>query len=125
MGRCRWSSGPRVWLGIGLDAPEIAPADLLRFDASLAIAKPFACEARVECRRIEGGPHAMTTHVGPLETLPAAYAAIFGRLGSITGYRAVGLPVIELYRTASLGSLGTVEQTDIYLPLERIWGGAP
>lgn len=111
--------GPRVWLGIGHDAPIATPPEHLRFDAALVVPAPFEPDNRVGYQELAGGEFAVTTHTGSLETLPAAYATIFPRVVALPGYRLIGLPAIEIYHSASVDTPLPLNQTDIYLPVAK------
>jgi AraC family transcriptional regulator len=109
--------GPPVWMGIGHDAPGTTPPERLRFDAALVVPGPFAPEGNIGHQLLPGGPFAVTTHAGPYETLPAAYGAIFPRLTSLTGYRLVGLPAVEIYHTTRVNVQYRLNHTDLCLPV--------
>ena len=110
--------GPPVWMGIGHDAPGTTPPEQLRFDAALVVPGPFAPEGRIAYQLLPGGPFAVTTHAGPYETLPAAYAAIFPRLLALPGYQLVGLPAVEIYHTTRVNVRYRLNHTDLCLPVE-------
>lgn len=107
----------RVWLGIGHDAPISTPPDKLRFDAALVVPGPFAPEGRVGYQLLPGGHFAVTTHVGPYDTLPVAYSAIFPRLVNLPGFQIVGLPAVEIYHTTRVKVKYDLNHTDICLPV--------
>jgi AraC family transcriptional regulator len=109
--------GPPVWMGIGHDAPGTTPPERLRFDAALVVPGPFASEGNVGHQLLPGGPFAVTTHVGPYETLPAAYGAIFPRLLALPGYQLVGLPAVEIYHTTRVNVRHRLNHTDVCLPV--------
>lgn len=111
--------GPRVWLGIGHDAPITTPPEHLRFDAALVAPGPFEPDGQIGYQKLAGAEFAVTTHAGSFETLPAAYAAIFPRVTALPGYRMIGLPVVEIYHSASVNTQLRLNQTDIYLPVAR------
>lgn len=120
----RWASrhnltGPRIWMGIGHDAPIATAPDQLRFDAALVVPGPFEPSGSIGYQLLSGGPHAVTTHAGPYETLGAAYAKIFPRLASFTDYDPVGLPALEVYHTAKVNVRLALNHTDICLPMRR------
>ena len=120
----RWAarrrlSPPRIWAGIGHDAPIATPPDKLRFDAALVVPGPFEPHGMVGCQLLAGGPHAVTTHVGPYETLGRAYAEIFPRLAAFKDYDFVGLPVLEVYHAARISVRFALNHTDICLPMRR------
>ena len=104
-------------MGIGHDAPGTTPAGRLRFDAALVVPEPFAPEGEIAYQRFSGGPFAVTTHAGPYDTLPRAYAAIFPRLLALCGYRLIGLPAVEIYHTTRVNVRYRLNHTDLCLPV--------
>ena len=110
--------GPRVWMGIGHDAPSITPPEALRFDAALVVADPFDADADVVHRVLPGGDFALTTHVGSYATLPAAYGVIMGRLLDHARWTPRGLPVVEVYHTAQVSVRSAINHTDLCLPVD-------
>ncbi len=110
--------GPRVWMGIGHDAPGTTPPERLRFDAALVVPGPFTAEGNIGYELLPGGPFAVTTHAGPYETLPAAYGAIFPRLLTLPGYQLVGLPAVEIYHTTRVNVRYRLNHTDLCLPVD-------
>lgn len=111
--------GPRVWLGIGHDAPGITPPDRLRFDAALMTGGPFEPSGRVAHQVLEAADFVATTHVGPFSALPAAYAEIFRRVASLKDRVLVGLPAVEMYRSVRVSTSLRVNETEIWLPVQR------
>lgn len=111
--------GPPVWLGLGHDAPGITPPGQLRFDAALVVPGPFAPEGEIAHQRFPGGDFALTTHAGPYDSLPAAYAAIFPRVLALPGWELVGLPVVEIYQTTRINVRERLNHTDLCLPVLR------
>ena len=110
---------PRIWAGIGHDAPIATPPGKLRFDATLIVPGPFEPSGLIGCQLLAGGPHAVTTHVGPYETLGAAYAQIFPRLAAFKEYDVVALPALEVYHAARISVRFALNHTDICLPMRR------
>ena len=120
----RWAArsdlqGPRIWMGIGHDAPIATPPDQLRFDAALVVPGPFEPNGLIGYQLLPGGPHAVTTHAGSYETLGAAYAEIFPRLSAFRDYIPVGLPAVEVYHAAKINVRFALNHTDICLPMSR------
>ncbi|MBC7894917.1 MAG: AraC family transcriptional regulator [Cytophagaceae bacterium] len=120
----RWAarahlSGPRIWMGIGHDAPIATPPHQLRFDAALVVPGPFKANRSIGYQLLPGGTHAVTTHAGPYETLGAGYAMIFPRLAAFRNYVAVGLPAVEVYHAAKINVRLALNHTDICLPMSR------
>ncbi len=64
---------------------------------------------------------ALTTHAGPLDSLPDAYATVFERLLAMQdrGVTVIGLPVIEAYHSTPLDTQRAIVSTDIYIPISR------
>jgi AraC family transcriptional regulator len=114
---------PFVLLGIGHDAPGITPPEKLRFDAAIRIPAPMKMAGRIGHQVLPGGTFAVTTHVGPYDTLWAAYSEIFTRLAGRDDCRIVGLPALEIYQTTVIQPRLLVNYTDIYLPVEKVAGG--
>ncbi len=115
----RRAPGPRIWVGIGHDAPITTPPEHLRFDAALVVPGPFEPDSHIGYQMLAGAEYAVTTHVGSFETLPAAYAAIFQRVIALPGYRIIGLPAVEIYHSARVNAQLRLNQTDIYLPVTK------
>ncbi len=114
---------PRVLMGIGHDAPGVTPPEKLRFDAALRVPEAFEARGRIGHQVIGGASHAITTHVGPYETLPAAYGEIFPRVAGLRGWTLVGLPCIELYHTTVMRPRFAFNHTDIAIPIARTASG--
>jgi AraC family transcriptional regulator len=110
---------PRIWMGLGHDAPSTTAADKLRFDAALAVDTDFDSTGAIGCQWFAGGEFAVTTHVGPYSTLADAYAAIFPRVIALPKYQLIGLPAVELYRTSRINTRLALNVTDICLPVAR------
>jgi AraC family transcriptional regulator len=108
---------PRVWLGIGHDAPGATPESRLRFDAALVVGGPFAPEGNIAHQLLPGGDFAITTHAGAMETLPAAYATIFERALALEGWTLIGLPAVEIYHETAIDIGRRLQHTDICLPV--------
>lgn len=118
----RWADrrrldGPRIWMGIGHDAPGATPPDKLRFDAALVVPGPFDTKGVIGYQLLPGGIHAVTSHAGPYHTLGAAYAKVFPRLSTFNGYDLVGLPAVEVYHTSRVNVRYALNHTDLCLPM--------
>jgi AraC family transcriptional regulator len=111
--------GPRVWMGIGHDAPIATSPQNLRFDAALVVPAPFKPEAGVAHQVLSAGEFAVTTHVGAFSTLAAAYSEIFARVISLPKHEFIGLPAVEIYRTPHIDTRKRLNETDICLPVAR------
>ena len=118
----RWAQrrrlpGPRVWLGLGHDAPGTTRPEQLRFDAALVVPGPFAPENGIGYQLLPAGPFAVTTHAGSYATLGEAYATILPRATALRSYELVGLPAVEIYHTANVTAHYELNHTDLCLPL--------
>jgi AraC family transcriptional regulator len=110
-------AGPRIWMGIGHDAPGTTRPEHRRFDAALVVPSAFAPCGPIGHQVFEGGEFAVTTHAGPFATLPAAYAAIFPRVTQLPRHHLIGLPAVEIYQTAPVQARLQLPVTDICLPV--------
>lgn len=117
-------TGPRVWLGLGHDAPGATAPERLRFDAALVVPNKFVPEGRIGWQVMTGGDFLITTHVGGYDTLPAAYAEIFQRLQSRRDCAMAGLPVVEIYRSGKVDTRLRINETDICIPVTRRSGAS-
>lgn len=118
----RWAErrglgGPRVFIGIGHDAPGITDPDKLRFDAALPVDGPFRSAGAVGHQRLPAGRYATATHVGPYSTLTAAHRRLFERVGRLKGVLPAGLPILEMYHETTIDVAHSLNHTDIYLPV--------
>lgn len=114
-------NGDNLLLGIGHDDPAITPTEKLRFDACIEVPRSFPSERRIGCQQVPAGWYATVTYVGPYgPIMEAAYSAIFHGVMQLRGYRLVGLPALEIYRTTRITPEYDLNETDIYLPLEKV-----
>ncbi len=111
------SPGSPVLLGIAHDPPGITPPERLRFDAAIRVVEPFEPTGEVGFQVVPGGPHGVTTHVGPFATLERAYRAGFERLARLRRYEIQGLPALEIYHATRINADYALNQTDVCLPL--------
>jgi AraC family transcriptional regulator len=110
-------AGPRIWMGIGHDAPGTTRPEHLRFDAALVVPSAFASRGPIGHQVFEGGEFGVTTHAGPFVTLAAAYAAIFPRVTQLPKHQLIGLPAVEIYQTSRVNARLQLNVTDICLPV--------
>jgi len=108
---------PRIWMGIGHDAPRTTRSEHLRFDAAVVVPAAFKPRGPIGHHVFEGGEFAVTTHAGPFVTLAAAYAAIFPRVTHLPKHQLIGLPTAEIYQTARANAQLQLNVTDICLPV--------
>lgn len=107
----------QVLLGIGHDSPSVTHPSRLRFDA--CISAPHNAVPRGDIRIAHLPPLlcAVTTHVGPYQSLPAAYGDLFSTLIGLPRHQIVGLPAIEFYRDAEILTQRDISRTDIHIPV--------
>ena len=108
-------------LGIGHDDPAITPAEKLRFDACIQVPKNFKVNGQIGYQETPAGWYATLTCVGPWgSALVEAYRALFQAILQLRGFRLIGLPAVEIYRTTLINPYYELNETDIYLPIEKI-----
>lgn len=113
-------NGKNLLLAIGHDDPTITPTEKVRFDACIEVPRAFPPQGRIGCQEVPAGWYATLTYVGPYgPIMEAAYSAIFHGVMQLRGYRLVGLPALEIYRTTRITPDYDLNETDIYLPLEK------
>jgi AraC family transcriptional regulator len=110
-------AGAGPMLGIALDAPGITGPEALRFDAAVVVPPGTRGGGRIGVRVLEGGPFAVTTHVGPFSTLASAYRAIVERLLARTDLTIVGVPAVERYLADRLATGESVHRTEVCVPV--------
>jgi AraC family transcriptional regulator len=113
---------PDRLLGIGHDRPN---ARRPRFDAAITVARPFRDEPRIRLSGLQGGPYAVTSHIGPYASLGPAYDIIVERAQRLPGHRLIGLRAIEVYHATAMRVGPSIEHTEIYLPIEPRWDPDP
>ncbi len=110
---------PYVLLGIAHDAPGLTAPEKLRFDAAIRVPGEFRSGSSVGHQRFPGGLFAITTSVGPLDSLPAAYKEVFRRVRGDRSLACVGLPCLEFYRVNRIVADLAIVNTEIAVPVRR------
>lgn len=106
-------------LGIGHDAPHITPKELQRFDCCIEVDEPLSGEGEINFQEIIGGEFATVTYVGEYgEKMQQAYQTLYREILK-KKVKFVGLPAIEIYRTTVINPTYSLNQTDIYIPIEE------
>lgn len=103
-------------LGIVHDDPEVTPPDRVRYDVCIIVADSFQPEGEIGLQEIRG-EYAVATHVGPYETLGAAYGRLCGQWLPQSGRELRSAPPFEVYRNSPHDSRPEELLTDIHLPL--------
>lgn len=108
-------------VGIAHDAPGVTDPSRIRFDAGLVVhRRPLmtAHASGIGFEEIRGGTFAITTHIGPHASIPAAYESIVERLRAMARrIEIVGVPSIELFHTTRIDPIGRMNQTEIAIPV--------
>ena len=110
----------RLLMGIGHDSPAVTPPEKLRFDACISVPEGVTSEGDIRIGTLPALACAVTTHVGPYASLPAAYPQIFHQASSLPHSEIIGLPAIEIYRDSTVDIFRGVSVTDIYLPVQKL-----
>ena len=109
--------GPRVLVGLGLDAPGVTPPEKLRYDAAIHLPERIETTGSIGYQLFPGGRFLVSTHVGHYSTVTAAYLRIAARLKQKAGVRFAGLPALEIYHETVINLDSQLNHTDLYLPV--------
>jgi AraC family transcriptional regulator len=85
------------FIGISWDDPEITPAEKVRYDAAITLARPIQPEGEFGVTELAGGDYATLLHKGPYEKLSDTYRQIFGAWLPQSGRELRDVPCFELY----------------------------
>ena len=114
-------NGDNLLIGIGHDDPQITPTDKLRYDSCLSIDGDFQPTANIGCQKLPSGLYATLSYVGPYgHEMYQGYAKLFETISAMDNYRIVGIPAIEIYRTTRINPEYALNQTDLYVPIEKV-----
>jgi AraC family transcriptional regulator len=125
-GRLAASAGPAGLLrppgadmiAIYHDDPETTPAQNLQSDAGVTVEEEVVLPAGLREMYLPAGPYARTTHVGPYDELPDAWARFMGRWLPSSGRRVGPGPSFELYRNTPMDTAPSALVTELYLSLD-------
>ena len=106
-----------IMLAIFHDDPETTPEPELRSEAAISIPEGAALPAGLHERRVPAGRYAMTTHVGPYEQLPDAWARFMGEWLPNSGERLGDGVSYEVYVNTPMDVPKERLTTELYLPL--------
>lgn len=125
---CQWAGSqgllrPGVkMLGLSYDDPQVTSPEKLRYDACIEVNTECSVEevdSSIARKTIPQGYYAMTTHVGPYDTLADTYNELCGQWLPQNGYEIDSRACLEIY----MNSPEETEQedliTDIYIPLDK------
>jgi AraC family transcriptional regulator len=114
-------TGDNLLLGVGHDDPNITPTEKVRFDVCLSVPEPFPADGNIGFQTVPGGHFATMTYIGPLDTgFEQVYHIFFQQLAQIKNIELIGLPVIEIYRTTRINPAYALNETDIFIPVQKI-----
>lgn len=113
-----WLGAGTMFLGLCHDDPDVTPHENLRYDACVTVDDTFEPEGDVGVEEIAGGDYAVTTHVGPYETLANTYAYLFGQWMPTSGREPRSAPCVEVYLNDPVSTEGEDLLTDVHVPLE-------
>jgi AraC family transcriptional regulator len=83
-------------IGIGHDAPKIAPADKLRYDACLVVDDGFVSDRFVNIANLPGGKYAVAAFEGTTVQISDAWEALWSVWLPASGYQPADRPCLEL-----------------------------
>jgi AraC family transcriptional regulator len=102
--------GPGMKLiGIVHDDPDVTPADKVRYDAAVTVARPVQPEGEFGVTELAGGDYAVFTYKGPYEEMGRVYQMIYGGWLPQSGYHLRDVPGFEQY----LNSPQTARREDL------------
>jgi AraC family transcriptional regulator len=107
--------GTRI-LGVVHDDPEVTPPDKVRYDACITVDDGLQPGGEVGVQAL-AGEYALTSHVGPYETLGDTCARLCGECLPASGRELKSAPAIEIYRNSPRDTRPDELLTDIYLPV--------
>lgn len=99
------------------DDPDSVPADRLRSDAAVVVARGTPLPEGLTEQRIPAGEYASTTHVGPYEQLGDAWARFMGEWLPASGRRMADGPSYEIYHNTPMDTPRETLRTEIRIPL--------
>ncbi len=99
------------------DDPETTPEDELESDAALVIPPTVPVPKGLTEITIPAGRYARTTHVGPYEKLPDAWARLMGDWLPRSGHRVGDGVSYEVYRNTPGNAAPDELITELYVPL--------
>jgi AraC family transcriptional regulator len=122
---CRWAGakgllGPGTqYVGLCYDDPDVTPADKIRYDACVTVARPVNPDKEVGVQEIPAGCFAVTIHEGPLDKLSETYVKLCGEWLPKSGREARHAPNLEIYLNSPDTTPPEKIRVEIQLPLEE------
>jgi AraC family transcriptional regulator len=100
------------------DDPQVTPEKDLRSDAAVTVKPGVSVPKGLTEERVPAGRYARTTHVGPYETLPDAWAGLMSEWLPKSGERMGDGVSCELYRNDPSNTPKEKLITELYVPLK-------
>ena len=104
-------------LGVFHDDPETTPEAQLRSDAGLTLSPDARVPEGLDEVTIPGGQYAVTTHIGPYETLGDAWARLMGEWLPRSGFRLGDGVSHEIYRNTPMDTPPGKLRTELLIPV--------
>jgi len=117
LGKDGWLGGEDLFLGVCYDDPEVTAPARIRYDACITVDDSFQPAGEIGVQVIPGGPHAVTTHMGPYERLSATYAKLLGQWLPRSGRELGSSPCFEVYLNSPESTAPEDLLTDVHAPL--------
>jgi AraC family transcriptional regulator len=106
-------------LGMSYDDPSKTPADQLRYDAAVTLARPVATPPDVRIAVLPASTWAMAQHKGSYATMPRTFTGIFAALKSRPDLVPVWLPCLEIYLNNPQDTPTEDLRTDVGVPVAQ------
>jgi AraC family transcriptional regulator len=103
-------------IGIGHDAPKIAPADKLRYDACVVVDDGFMPDRFVNIADLPGGKYAVAAFEGTAEQISDAWEKLWAIWLPASGYQPEDRPCLELRQDFGVPS-GSRLRCELCLPV--------
>lgn len=104
-------------LGMSYDDPKKTPADQLRYDAAVTLARPVATPPDIRVGVLPASSWATAQHKGSYATMPQTFAGVFAALKTRPDLVPVWLPCIEIYLNDPQDTPTADLLTDVCVPV--------
>jgi AraC family transcriptional regulator len=120
---CGWAcprglvNSQTLMIGICHDDPQVTPSDKIRYDAAMTLDPDVKPEGEIGVQELPAGRYAVTTHLGPYETLNKTWSIFCDWLPQ-SGYVVRNGPSFEIYLNDPQSTSPNLLLTDLYAPVE-------
>jgi AraC family transcriptional regulator len=104
-------------LGMSYDDPKKIPADQLRYDAAITLARPVATPTDIRIAVLPASTWAMAQHKGSYVRMPETFMGVFAALKSRPDLVPVWLPCLEIYLNNPENTPTEDLRTDVGVPV--------